>query len=254
MLLPIFMILNVSLRPATDAGTGAFDPPSHLAWTNYVDVLNRMSFLRSLGNTLLITLSSVGLVILAGSSAAWVIARHARRWTAFAYHAFVSGLTIPVFVLLTPLYLLMRWLGLLDSYLSVILANVALNLPFAVFFYSSFLRSVPVELEEAAAIDGCGLVSTYWRIVLPLLKPATATLAIFTSIGIWNDLVLPLLFLTSPEKSTVTLSVYSLIGSQGRFQTAQLFPAVALATLPLFVLFIIMQRRIVAGIVAGIGK
>jgi raffinose/stachyose/melibiose transport system permease protein len=171
-----------------------------------------------------------------------------------AYQLFVSGLTIPVFVLLTPLFLLMRDLDLLDNYLSVILANAALNLPFAVFFYSSFLRSVPAELEDAAAVDGCGLFATYWRIVFPLLLPATATLAILMSIGTWNDLVLPLVFLSSPEKSTVTLSVYSFLGTGGRFSTAQLFPAVVLATLPLVAAFLALQRYIVAGITAGMGR
>ncbi|MEU4192021.1 carbohydrate ABC transporter permease [Kribbella sp. NPDC026611] len=254
MLLPILMVLNVSLRPAGDTSTGALSLPSHLAWGNYADMFRRMNFLQSLSNTLTITLVSIVVVVLAGSAAAWAIARHGRTWTTFTYHVFVSGLTIPVFVLLTPLYLLMRQLTLLDTFPAVIIGNVALNLPFAVFFYSSFLRTVPTELEEAAAIDGCGVFRTYWSIVLPLLKPATATIAIFVSIGIWNDLVLPLLFLSSPSKTTITLSVYSFIGSQGRFKPAELFPAVALATIPLFLLFAVMQRRIVAGMTAGMGK
>jgi raffinose/stachyose/melibiose transport system permease protein len=254
MLLPVAMVVNISLRPATDVGTGAFDPPSSLAWGNYIDVFQRLNFLTSAGNTLLITVASAGLVILVGSSCAWAIARHTRRWTVWAYRLFVSGLTIPVFVLLTPLFLLMRDLHLLDNYLSVILANAAINLPIAVFFYSSFIRSVPAELEDAAAVDGCGLFGTYWRIVMPLLSPATATVAIFISLATWNDLILPLVFLSSPEKSTVVLSAYSLIGSRGKFQTAQLFPAVVLATMPLFILFLVLQRRIVAGITAGMSK
>jgi raffinose/stachyose/melibiose transport system permease protein len=254
MLLPVLMVVNVSLRPRSDTATGALTPPSHLAWSNYADVFREMGYLRSVANTLLITAASVALVIVAASACAWAIARHRRSWTTWAYHTFVSGLTIPVFVLLTPLYLLMRQLGLLDDYLSVILANAALNLPLAVLLYASFLKSIPTELEDAAAVDGCGLVATYWRVVLPLLKPATATLAIFISLGIWNDLILPLLFLNSPDKSTVTLSVYSFLGTGGRFQAAQLFPAVVLSTLPLFILFLLLQRRIVAGIAAGMGK
>ena len=254
MLLPVAMVLNISLRPSADPGTGAFDLPSHLAWGNYVDVFHQMNFLMSAGNTLLITLASAGLVIIAGSSCAWAISRHTRRWTTLAYRLFVSGLTIPVFVLLTPLFMLMRDLSLLDNYLSVILANAALNLPLAVFFYASFLRAVPAELEDAAAVDGCGLLATFWWVVLPLLTPATATVAIFIGLATWNDLVLPLVFLSSPEKSTVVLSVYSFLGTGGRFQTAQVFPAVVMATLPLFALFLLLQRNIVAGITAGMGK
>lgn len=254
MLLPILMIVNLSLRPATDRATGALDPPSHLAWSNYVDVFHQMNYLSSAGNTLLITAASATLVVLTGSSSAWAIARHTRGWTTWAYRLFLSGLTIPVFVLLTPLFVLMRDLNLLDNLLSVILANSALNLPLAVVFYSSFLRSVPTELEDAAAVDGCGLFGTYWHIVLPLLAPATATVTIFISLATWNDLILPLVFLSSPEKTTVILSVYDFLGIGGRFQTAQLFPAVVLASLPLFILFLVLQRHIVAGITAGMGK
>ena len=254
MLLPVAMVLNISFRPSTDRSTGALDLPSHIAWVNYVDVFHQMNYLISAGNTLLITLASTGLVVLTGSSCAWAISRHTRRWTTWAYRLFVSGLTIPVFVLVTPLFLLMRDLNLLDNYLSVVLANTALNLPLAVFFYSSFLRSVPVELEDAAAVDGCGLLGTYWWIVMPLLTPATATVAIFLALFSWNDLVLPLIFLSSPEKSTVVLSVYSFLGTGGSFQLAQLFPAVVMATLPLFILFLLLQRNIIAGITAGMGK
>jgi raffinose/stachyose/melibiose transport system permease protein len=254
MLLPLVIVVNISFRPLTDAGASALDLPSHLAWINYIDVFHQMNYLTSVANTLVITTASVALVVLTGSCCAWAIVRPARRWSTWTYQIFVSGLTIPVFVLLTPLFLLMRDLDLLDNYLSVIIANAALNLPFAVFFYSSFLRSVPAELEDAAAVDGAGLVTTYWRIVFPLLIPATATLAILISLGTWNDLVLPLVFLSSPEKSTVTLSVYSFLGTGGRFTTAQLFPAVVLATLPLFAVFLALQRYIVAGITAGMGR
>jgi raffinose/stachyose/melibiose transport system permease protein len=254
MLLPLVLVVNISLRPSTDAGASALDLPSRLAWSNYADVIHDMNYFMSVGNTLLITAASVVLVILAGSACAWAIVRRARRWTTWAYQLFVAGLTIPVFVMLTPLFLVMRTLGLLDNYLSVIVANAALNLPFAVFFYASFLRSVPAELEDAAAVDGSGLAGTYWRIVLPLLTPATATLAVLVTIGTWNDLVLPLVFLSSPEKSTLTLSVYSFLGTGGRFTPAQLFPAVVLATLPLVALALVLQRHVVAGITAGMNR
>jgi hypothetical protein len=115
-----------------------------------------------------------------------------------------------------------------------------------------FLKAITIELEEQAAIDGCSAFGTFFKIVLPLLRPVTATLSIFISIAVWNDLALPLLFLPS-GKNTVTLGVYSFISATKGFQTSQLFPAVVLGIAPLFVAFLILQRHIIAGITAGLG-
>jgi raffinose/stachyose/melibiose transport system permease protein len=252
-LLPVVLMLSISLRSDADAGAHPLAFPTHPQWHNYVDVFRSMDYLRGVFNTSLITACSAVVVVTTGSLAAWAISRHVRGWTNAVYRLFIAGLTVPIFVLATPLYLLMRQLHLLDSYGSVILGYAALNLPFAVFFYTSFLRSVPIELEEAAAVDGASTFGTFWRIVFPLLRPATATLTIFVSLSIWNDLVLPLLFLSSDSKKTVNLSVFSLIGTE-QFHTSQLFPAVVLATLPLFAAFLLLQRHIVSGITAGAGK
>jgi raffinose/stachyose/melibiose transport system permease protein len=253
MMSPFLIMVGDSLRSDYSAGTYPLGLPTHPQWGNYADVFRQMSYLSSLGNSLLITGCSVIVVILAGSLCSYPLARLARRWTTLTYGLFVIGITVPEFVVLTPLYLLMHQLGLLNSYLSVILAYSALNLPFAVFFYTGFLKAIPIELEEQAAIDGCSTIGTFFRIVLPLLRPATATLSIFISIAIWNDLALPLLFLPS-GKNTVTLGVYSFISATKGFETSQLFPAVVLGIAPLFMAFLILQRHIIAGITAGVGK
>lgn len=253
MMFPVLMMVDDSLRSDYSVGTDPLGFPTHIKWENYVYVFRQMSYLRSLGNSVLITGCSVVVVLLAGSLCSYPLSRLARRWTTFTYGLFVIGITVPEFVVLTPLYLLMHQLGLLNSYPSVILGYAALNLPFAVFFYTGFLKSIPVELDEAAAIDGCSPFGTFWRVVLPLLRPATATLSIFIALAVWNDLALPLLFLPS-GKSTVTLGVYSFVSLITGFQTSQLFPAVVLATAPLFVAFLILQRHIIAGIGAGAVK
>lgn len=253
-LLPVFLMLLDSVRSNADVASHPIGMPASFQWQNYVAVFNQMGYLNSLKNSVVVTASSVALVVGAGSAASWAIARYTRRWANAAYRLFIAGLTIPVFVLTTPLYLLVQELGLLDKLVAVILIYAAFHLPFAVFFYVSFLRSVPEELEQAAAVDGCGPFMTYWHVILPMLKPATATMSIFVALSIWNDVVIPLLFLSSDNTKTVTLSVYSFIGTQGGIQPSQLFPSVVLATVPLFVVFLILQRHIVAGIAAGIGK
>ncbi len=252
-LIPIYIMIAASLKTASAAESNPFALPLAPQWQNYVNAFVNMHYLVSVGNTLIITISTALLTILTASMAAWAIVRYTRRWTRTAYQVFVAGLTVPVFVVITPLYQILQQLHLLDSYLGIVLAYTALTMPFAVFFFSGFLRAVPAELEEAAAVDGCGLFRTYWSIVLPLLRPATATLTIFIILQVWNDLILPLILLSSNDKQTVTLSVYATIGTHS-FSTAQLLPTLVLGVVPLFVVFLVLQRQVVAGISVGAGK
>ena len=252
-LLPIYLMVAVSLKTAGAGETNPFALPLNPQWQNYVDAFLNMHYLVSVGNTLVITISTALLTIFTGSMAAWAIVRYTRRWTRSAYQIFVAGLTIPIFVVITPLYQILQQLHLLDTYPGIVLAYTAMTLPFAVFFFAGFLRAIPAELEEAAAVDGCGLRRTYWSIVLPLLRPATATLTIFIVLQVWNDLVLPLILLSSNDKQTVTLSIYATIGTH-TLSTAQLLPTLVLGVIPLFVVFLILQRQVVAGISVGAGK
>jgi raffinose/stachyose/melibiose transport system permease protein len=252
-LVPIYLLVAVSLETSSGPKSNPFAFPLNPQWGNYVAAFNNMNYIRSLGNTLLITGCTAVLTLFAASAAAWVLVRSTRRWTDTVYKIFVAGLTIPIFVVITPLYQVLQQMGLLDSYLGIILAYTALSMPFAVFFFCGFLRTIPVELEEAAAVDGSGPFRTYWSIVLPLLRPANATLIIFIVLAVWNDVVLPLVLLTSNDKQTVTLGVYATIGSH-TLSTTELLPTLVLGVLPLFIVFLLLQRYVVAGITVGAGK
>jgi len=252
-LTPIYVLIAVSFQHGEIAPDNPYAFPWPPNWENYVHAFVNMHYLRSVGNTLLITLATAVLTVVTGSLAAWAIVRHTRRWTRIVYQIFVSGLTIPIFVVLTPLYEVLQKLHLLDSYIGIILTYTATIMPFAVFFFAGFLRTVPVELEDAAAVDGAGLVRTFVQIVFPLLRPATATLAIFIILQVWNDLILPLVLLSSGSKQTVTLAVYSTIGTHTLSPT-QLLPTLVLGVLPLFAVFLALQRYVVAGIAVGAGK
>ncbi|MEY9852315.1 raffinose/stachyose/melibiose transport system permease protein [Leifsonia sp. EB41] len=252
-LTPIWVLVMVSLHHGSAAPSNPFALPAPIDFQNYVNAFENMHYLRSVGNTLIITLATAVITVFSASLAAWAIVRHTRRWTRTLYQLFVSGLTIPIFVVLTPLYEVMQKLHLLDSYVGIVLAYTATIMPFAVFFFAGFLRTVPPELEEAAAVDGAGLLRTYWKIVFPLLRPATATLAIFVILQVWNDLILPLVLLSSDDKQTVTLAVYATIGTH-TMSPEQLLPTLVLGVLPLFVVFLALQRYVVAGIAVGAGK
>jgi raffinose/stachyose/melibiose transport system permease protein len=255
-LLPVLMMLAFSLRSAASFDAGAVAVPLHPAWGNYVSVVKGMHYARSVANTLAITVPAAALTVVVGSLCAWALARHVRRWTVLLYALFVAGLAAPgaIFVFVTPLYLLLRDVGLINTYQGLILVYTGLNLPLAVFFFSSFLRSIPVEIEEAAVCDGASTPRVFVHIIFPLLRPVSATLAIFVTLSVWNDLVMPLVLLTGANKTTVTLSAYSYIGTFGQFDPTQLFPAMVLSSLPLLIVFIALQRYIIAGMFGGAVK
>ncbi len=252
-LLPLLLAVGMSLKTSAELVQQPLAWPTRLTFDNYASVFAQMNYWRMVGNTVLITLASTILVSLIAPLAAYPLARVPSRWTNAVYLLFVAGLTIPFFMLMIPVQLLMKALGLINTYAGVILLYTTLNLPLAVFFYTSFIRTIPRELEEAAAIDGCTPVQTFWHIVLPMLQPVTGTLAMFVTLSVWNDFLLPLVFLYSPDSRTIMVSVASFIGMYG-FNPASLFPAAVLASLPLLLFFFFLQRQIIAGVAAGAVK
>ena len=253
MLLPLLYMITMSFRSATEIAQQPLGLPETLRWENYATALSSMNYLRSVLNSVGITVSVTVLVALLGSMAAYPLARNTGR-AARAFILLVAlGLATPNFVTITPIYIIFRDLGLLDSYPGIVLAFTALNLPLAVFFYVGFIGAIPRDLLEAAKPDNCSDWQTFWHVVRPLLGPATATLSLFVMLMVWNDFTYPLLLLTDKDKFTVTISVYRFVGNQN-VQADVLFPAAVLGSLPLLILFVLFQRRIVAGVTAGAVK
>ena len=253
MLAPVAYMISMSFRTGTEIAKAPLALPDSLYLGNYVNALSQMDYLRSVFNSVVITLSVTAIVALLGSMAAYPLARRANRFTKGVILLVALGLATPNFVTITPIYVIFRNLGLLDSYLGIIIAFAALNLPLAIFFYTSFIGAIPRDLEEAARLDNCGDWQVYWHVIRPLLGPATATLSLFVTLMVWNDFTYPLLLLSAPEKFTVMIAVYQFVGNQN-IQPDMLFPAAVLGSLPLLILFVIFQRRIVSGITAGAVK
>ncbi|NYD54405.1 carbohydrate ABC transporter permease [Microbacterium pseudoresistens] len=227
--------------------------PTRLTFDNFANTIEQLHYGRSVLNTVLILVGTSVLVVVFGSLASYPLARISRRWTGWAYRLFILGMSLPVFVTLAPLYLLMRDLGLLNSLFGVVLIYTATYLPITIFFYTSFLRQVPAELEEAAAIDGAGFFRMFWQIVLPLLRPVTGTLLVYIALHVWNDLVIPLVFLNEPETRTVMVNAYALV-NPNTVEPTMLFPAAVLGVLPLLIVFLVLQKQVVAGMTAGAVK
>lgn len=253
MLLPLFYMVMMSFKTSTEIANDPLGLPSSLYWGNYMEALASMGYIRSVINSMGITISVILVVVLAGAMAAYPLARLNNRISRIIVMIMALGLATPNFVTITPIYVIFRDLGLLDSYLGIVLAFAALKLPLAVFFYTGFIAAIPIELEEAAKLDNCNNWQIFWHVIRPLLAPVTATLSLFVMIMVWNDFIYPLLLLTDKDKLTVMIAVYKFVGNTG-IDPTKLFPAAVLGSLPLLLLFAVFQRKIMAGATAGAVK
>ncbi|MDD9745811.1 MULTISPECIES: carbohydrate ABC transporter permease [Marinovum] len=253
MLLPLVYMVMMSFKTSTEIAQDPLGLPDSLYWGNYMAALSSMGYLRSVLNSLGITLSVIVVVVFAGAMAAYPLARLENRISRVIVMVMALGLATPNFVTITPIYVIFRDLGLLDSYLGIVLAFAALKLPLAVFFYTSFIAAIPIELEEAARLDNCNNWQIFWHVIRPLLAPVTATLSLFVMIMVWNDFIYPLLLLTDKDKLTVMIAVYKFVGNTG-IDPTKLFPAAVLGSLPLLIMFALFQRKIMAGATAGAVK
>ena len=242
MLLPVLYMVIMSFKSGAEITQNPLGLPASLDFGNYINALSKMNYLRSVLNSIGITLSVTVLVSFIGALAAYPLARRTNRLARALVLLMALGLSTPNFVTITPIYVIFRDIGLLDTYLGLILAFTALNLPLAVFFYTSFIRSIPLELEEAARLDNCSDFRIFWHVIRPLLGPATATLSLFVMLMVWNDFTYPLLLLTDESKFTVMISVYRFVGNHN-LSPSDLFPAAVLGSLPLLILFIFFQMN-----------
>jgi raffinose/stachyose/melibiose transport system permease protein len=227
--------------------------PNHIAWGNFSKALEALNFWQSFANSALLTICSVVLIILLSSMAAYAIARGATKFFQSTYVFFIAGILIPYQVIFVPMFTLGSNLGFINNFVGVIFLYVATNLPFAVFVTTGFMKTIPKEIEEAAAIDGCSVLRTFWLIVMPMLKPVAAALTIILSLQIWNDYLMPLLFLSDNNMKTLTVMQSQLFSAFSTdFNTG--FAGIILSSLPILLLFIFMQKHFVKGITMGAGK
>lgn len=250
MLTPFAFAVLTAIRPAADVANDPLGLPTRVTAENVTTAFVQMNYTQSLWNTVLILAGTCILTITLGSMASYPLSRIARRWTRLTYQLFIVGTSVPIWVLIAPLYLFMRDVGLLGSFVGVILIYTAGLLPVAIFFYTSFIRQVPTELEEAASIDGAGPLRIFFLIVFPLLGPMTVTLITYIALSVWNDLIVPIIFLQGIENGTIMSNAYALLNPLV-VQPTTLFPAILLGVIPLLVLFAALQRYVIAGLTSG---
>ncbi len=248
---PLFYMVMLSFKTSTEIAQDPLGLPDSLYWGNYMEALASMGYVRSVLNSMGITIPVIIVVVFACAMAAYPLARLQNRISRVIVMVMALGLATPKFVTITPIYGIFRDLELLDSYLGVVLAFAVLKLPLAVFFYASFIAAIPIELEEAARPDNCSNWQVFWHVIRPL--PVTVTLSLFVMIMVWNDFVYPPVLLTDKDKLTVMIAVYKFVGNIGINPTG-LFPAAVLVSLFLLILFAEFQRKIMGGAAAGAVK
>jgi raffinose/stachyose/melibiose transport system permease protein len=231
----------------------AADPvglPDPWVWTNYQTTLTDPSFYGWVKNSVLIAMITTALVLPAASLAAFVIARYKFRGRELVFALFTLGLLFPVAVAILPLFITLRQTGLLNSPLGIALPQAAFGLPLSIVILRPFFRSIPRDLEDAAAIDGCGPLRFYWSIMLPLSRPVLSTIAVLTIVGSWNAFLLPLLVLFQPGQWTLPLGINN-ISAQYVTDTAAILAYTTVAMIPALAFYFVAQRQIVSGLTAG---
>jgi len=247
---PFYFILSMTFKSPEEMGGFALSLPSALDFSNYKETWELMRFSQVFGNTFLITALTVGLLIVIGSLASYPLARKAGSVYDLVYIYFIAGIMVPFQLAMVPLYKFVNALHLVNTYHGAILIYAAINLPFTIFLFTGFLKSTPKDLEEAAWIDGCSKPRAYWVAVFPIIKPATATVAVLTALGTWNDFLVPMLFLQDQERRTITIQLYMFVGEHVT-NWSLLFPGMVLSVVPLLIVYLFLQKYIIKGIAAG---
>ncbi|HUI72927.1 MAG TPA: carbohydrate ABC transporter permease [Spirochaetia bacterium] len=248
-LLPVYVTLTVALKGQTDLSS-VWVLPAAPVWDNFAQALGAGKLARAFMNTTIITVAATALVVLLGALAGYPLARSRSRLNSVVLGFILAIMMIPALSLLVPLYVLMNRLRAISTFQGIIPVHVAFNLPLTVFLFTNFIRSVPRELDEAAFLDGCSVYSIFYRIMLPLLKPVTVTSVILTSVAVWNDFQYSIYFLQKSEMRVITLAINGFFGISG--SNLHVGSAAALLSIiPVTVLFLVLQRYFVSGMVAG---
>jgi raffinose/stachyose/melibiose transport system permease protein len=251
-LFPIFITFLGSLKSLADLQLNLFGLPHPIMWTNYTDVLDpkRSTFFRNLFNSTFVMSCTVFGTLVAATMAGFALSKVKFLGRGYVYNYFLLGLLFPGAVAILPLYLQLKEFNLLNTYLGVILPQIAFGLPWFIMLSRGFFMMLPKELEEAAVIDGCGPWRYFLKIVLPLSAPILTTIAILSMVGSWNAYFLPLLVFDSETLFTLPMGVMQFQG-QYQFNWQLILAYLMLAMVPVIIFYMFAQKYIIAGLLGG---
>ncbi|MFD2332227.1 carbohydrate ABC transporter permease [Cohnella sp. GCM10020058] len=256
---PIYLMLVNSLKDRAELYKNALALPSSFSFQYYAKAMDKMNFMTAFGNSLFITIVSVVFVVVLASMTAWMLVRTDNRLSRIIFLVFVSTMLIPFQTLMMPLMQVMDWIRgnlhipMLNTRGGLIYMNIGFHASMAVFLFHGFIKSVPIALEEAATLDGCTKFGVFWRIVFPMLKTITITVAILDVIAMWNDYLLPSLTLSDKGLRTIPLSTFYFFG-EFTIQWNLAMAGLTLTIIPVVIFYMFAQKYIIKGIAAGAVK
>ena len=253
---PILLVLMNSFKGKLYVGTEPFAFPtaeSFYGLNNYIEGIQKIGFFESFFTSVFITVFAVLLIVLCTSMCAWFIVRVKAWYTKVLYLLCAFSMIVPFQMVMYPMTQVAATLKL-NNPVGIIFVYLGFGAGLAVFMFVGFIKSVPLEIEEAAMIDGCGPVRTYFLVVFPLLKPTAITVAILDAMWIWNDYLLPYLLLNTSETKTLPMAIQYLRGGYGSIDMANMMAMIVLSIIPIVIFYLVCQKYIIKGIVAGAVK
>ncbi|MGW5664815.1 carbohydrate ABC transporter permease [Streptomyces sp. NPDC003758] len=253
MAVPVLYALLSGFKSTDQLSRNPIGLPDPWVTSNYTGILGSGSFWRMVGSSTFIAVATTVLVVAVSALAAFSFARFAFRGREVLFTLFTVGLMFPFAVAVLPLFLLLRSMDLLDNPLGVILPQAAFGLPVTIVILRGFFRQIPGELEEAATLDGCGPFGFFWRVLLPMARPALGTVSVLAVVGSWNNFLLPLLVFNEPKWWTIPVGVQQFQG-QYASDTARVFAYLVLAMVPALAFYAVAERQLVGGLTTGATK
>ena len=252
---PLLWVLMSSFKTTSQVLSSPFSLPTSLTFENYISAWTTASIGTYFINTVIVVASALVIVMILGAMCAYVLARYKFKGSQFIYYAMLAGLTFPIFLAVVPLFLVLKNFSLLNTLPGLIITYVAFALPFTVFFLYAFFKTLPQEVAEAAAIDGCGPWRIFFQIMLPMARPGMASVAIFNFLGLWNQFLLPVALNAKQDNYVLSQGMASFASQAGySVNFGALFAAVVITVLPVLVTYIIFQRQLQGSVSPGLLK
>jgi len=253
---PLLWALMTAFKPSADILASPWGLPDGLHWENWSNAWSKADIGRYTLNSFVIVIFSVPLTMLFGSMAAYVLARFDFRGSRIVYFTFVGGMAFPVVMALVPLFFVMKNLSLLDTRQGLIMVYIAYSMPFTIFFMTTFFRTLPTSVAEAAEIDGASHSRIFFQVMLPMARPGLVSVGIFNFLGHWNQYVLPFALNQGDEDDYVLTQGIGFLFAQAGYRAdyGRLFAGLMMAALPILIVYAIFQRQVQAGLTAGAVK
>lgn len=250
---PFYIAIIYSVKSKPELVTNRLALPKVIHWDNFTRAIETSNFGLALKNSLITTVVAVFVITLICTMSAYIIARKNNRFYNTIYYIFVGAMIIPFQSIMTPLYVDMNHWGMLNTLSGFILAKIGFQIAFTVLLVSGFVKNIPRDLEEAAAIDGAGIYGIFFRIVFPLMKPIILTSVVLNTLNVWNDFQMSLTLLQRKEVRNVPLTQYFFFG-ENSVELGLAFALFLLSMIPILVLYLALQKYIIGGITSGAVK